>query len=265
LFVLLNTVEAFALLYLGEWGKVQQSLASALAITVRNANPQAGVLCQLTVGWLHAEAQDFESAARRAEETLNPTVEANPFNFFVGRNLLARAYIGLRNLPLARKHLDAMERRIEIEGVAMESLVVPRYFLNRCDYWLQAGDLDRARNEALRLHEFTATAPDRPFLAFSHSVMAQVAMAARNSQEARFHLSQAISIVRNARLPLAAWRVWATAASFYEGAGDAEKAAKCRCRSDQIVRSLADSLEPSDPLRSVMLFARAGVSAADKS
>ena len=88
-------------------------------------NAQASALCRLTIGWLHAEAQDFESAVRCAEETLNPAVEANPFNFFVGRSLLVRAYVGLRNLPLARKHLDAIERRIEIDGVAMESLVIP--------------------------------------------------------------------------------------------------------------------------------------------
>jgi DNA-binding winged helix-turn-helix (wHTH) protein/tetratricopeptide (TPR) repeat protein len=259
LFVLLNTVEAFALLYLGEWGKVLQSTASALAITVRNANPQAGTLCRLTIGWLHAEAQDFAGAARCAEEALNPIVEANPFNFFVGRSLLARAHIGLRNLPAARTHLDAMERRIEIDGIAMESLVVPRYLLNRCDYWLQAGDLDEAQKAAARLREATAAAPDRPFLALSHAVRAEIAIAAGRPQEARVHLAQAISIVRNARLPLAAWRVYGVAANYHEAAGDGEMAAKYRSRSDRVVRSLADSLEPSDPLRSVMFFARAGV------
>jgi len=259
LFVLYNTVDAFALLYLGECGEVQRSVASALAITVRNVNPQAGALCQLTIGWLHAEVQDFEGAARRAEETLNPTVEANPFNFFIGRNLLAKAYIGLRNLPLARKHLEAIERRIEIDGVPMESLIAPHYHLNRCDYWFEAGDMERARSEALRLYELTVTAPDRPFLAVSHGVMAKVAMVAGDAPTARSHLSKAISIVRGVKLPLAAWRIYATAADFYESAGDARKALKYRCRAGQIVRSLANSLGPDDPLRSVTLFSRTGL------
>lgn len=259
LFLIYNTIEAFALLYLGEWDKVQESVATALAITLRNVNPQAGALCRLTIGWLHAEAQDFEGAARCAEETLNPVVEANPFNFFIGRSLQARASIGQRNLPLARMHLDAIERRIEVEGVAMESLIVPQYLLCRCDYWLEAGDLEQARNEALRLRDFTTTAPDRPFLALSHNVMAKVAIAAGKPQEARTHLSQAISIVRNAKLPLAACKIFAAAANYHEGVGDAHQAARCRCRSDRIVRSLANSLEPSDPLRSVIFFARAGV------
>jgi DNA-binding winged helix-turn-helix (wHTH) protein/tetratricopeptide (TPR) repeat protein len=258
LFALYNTVEAFALLYLGKWGEVREIVASALAIAERNANPQASALCHLTIGWLHAEAKDFERAASRAEETLNPIVEANPFSFFVGRTLLARAYIGLGNLPLARKHLDAIEQRIEIAGVPMESLIVPHYLLNCCDYWLEAGDLDQAQKAAARLHEVTGAAPDRPFLALSHNVMARAAMEAGTSQSVRSHLSRAIAIARTARLPLAAWRVYATTARFYENSGEPEKAAKYRCRSDQIVRSLTNSLEPNDPLRSVEFLAGVG-------
>jgi DNA-binding winged helix-turn-helix (wHTH) protein/tetratricopeptide (TPR) repeat protein len=258
LFVLYNTVEAFALLYLGEWGKVQESVASALAISERNVNAQASALCQLTIGWLRAEAQEFESAARCAEQTLNPIVEANPFSFFVGRNLLARAYIGLRNLPLARQHLDAMERRIEVDNVPMESLVIPQYLLNRCDYWFEAGDLDQAQKAATRLHEATATAPDRPFLALSYNLMARIAIATGDFRTAASHLSRAISIVRNRRLPLAAWRTYATAANLLEARDAAGRAAKFRRRSNLVVRSLANSLDPDDPLRSAPFFASAG-------
>jgi hypothetical protein len=260
LFVLYNTVEAFALLYLGEWGQVRKSVASALAIAERNVNPQAAALCQLTIGWLHAEAADFENAARRAEEALNPVVEANPFTFFVGRSLLVRAYVGLRNLPAAKKHLDAMERRIEVDGVAMESLIVPQYLLSRCEYWLEDGDMDQAQRAAARLQEVAVAAPDRPFLALSHLVMAKVAIAAGDSHAANVHLCHAISLVRDTQLPLAAWRVYATAANFCESRGESEKAAKYRGRSDQIVRSLANSLEPNDPLRSVGFLARAEIS-----
>ncbi len=256
-FLLYNTVEAFALLYLGEWGKVRQSVASALAISERNANPQAGALCQLTIGWLEAEAQEFQSAARRAEETLNPLVEANPFSFFVGRTLAATAYLGLGDLAKSGLHLDAIERRME-DGVPMESLVVPHYLLARCNHWLASRDLDRAQGAATRLNEVSAAAPDRPFLALSHDACARIAMAAANSHAAGSHLEQAISIVRDARLPLAAWRAYATAADFFESAGDARRAAKWRERSNDVVKALANSLEPGDPLRSAAFFVRAG-------
>jgi DNA-binding winged helix-turn-helix (wHTH) protein/tetratricopeptide (TPR) repeat protein len=258
LFVLYETVEAFALLYVGEWGRMQQNVRSALAIAERNANPQATALCRLTIGWLHAAAQDYESAARHAEEALNPIAEANPFTFFVGRNLLARAYLGLGNLPVARPHLDAMERRIA-GGTPMESLVVPQYLLNCCDYWIATGDLDRAQEAASRFHEVTNAAPDRPFLALSHDAMARIAQLKGDVATARHHLSKAVSIVRRARLPYAAWRIYASVAESYARAGQPRKAGNWQGHANSVVRSLASSLGSDDPLRAAPLFTRSEI------
>jgi ATP/maltotriose-dependent transcriptional regulator MalT len=258
LFAVYNTVEAFAMLYLGEWGKVQESVASTLAIAERNVNPQAGALCRLTMGFLYAEVQEFGSAAGHAEAAHNPMIEANPFSFFLVRTLLAKACIGLGDLPLARQHLDAIERRTEADGVPLDSLIVPQHLMNRCAYWLAAGDLGQAQTTASRLHEVTMSAPDRPFLALSLSTKAKIAVLTGNIQAARSQLFEAISIVRHARLPLAARHVYATVADLYENLGDAARAIKWRCRSQRTVESLANSLQPGDPLRSVAFFSGAG-------
>ena len=258
LFTVYNTVEAFALLYLGEWGKVQESVTSTLAMAERNVNPQASALCRVTLGFLYAEAQEFGSAAGHAEDAHNPMIEANPFSFFLVRTLLAKAYIGLGNLPLARQHLDAIERRTEADEVPLDSLIVPQHLINRCAYWLAVGDLGQAQTTASRLHEVTMSAPDRPFLALSLSTKAKIAVLTGNPQAARSQLAEAISIVRHARLPLAARHVYATVADLYENLGDAARAIKWRCRSQQVVESLANSLQPGDPLRSVAFFSGAG-------
>ena len=258
LFTVYNTVEAFAMLYLGEWSKVQESVASTLAIAERNVNPQASALCRVTLGFLYAEVQEFESAAGHVEDAHNPIIEANPFSFFLVRTLLAKAYIGLGDLPLARQHLDAIERRTEADGVPLDSLIVPQHLMNRCAYWLAVGDLGQAQTTASRLHEVTMSAPDRPFLALSLSTKAKIAVLTGNPQAARSQLFEAISIVRHARLPLAARHVYATLADLYENLGDAARAFKWRCRSQQIVESLANSLQPGDPLRSVAFFSGTG-------
>jgi hypothetical protein len=78
-----------------------------------------------------------------------------------------------------------------------------------------------------------------------------------NSETAASQLLEAISIVRRARLPLAAWRVYATAADLYESLSDEARAVKWRRRSQQIIRSLKNSLKPGDPLRSAAFFSRA--------
>jgi DNA-binding winged helix-turn-helix (wHTH) protein/tetratricopeptide (TPR) repeat protein len=251
LFTVYNTVEAFAFLYLGEWGKVRESVVSTLAIAERNVNPQASALCRYTIGFLHAEAQDFESAARHAEDALNPTIAANPFSMFLGRTLLARAYIGLGDLPRAREHLEAIERRAAADGVPVDSLIVPQHLTNQCAYWLAAKDLGQAQAAALRLHEITSAAPDLPFLALSLCTQAKVAMATGNARAAGSRLSEAISIVRHAKLPLAAWRAYTMAADLHESLGDAARAARWRHRSQRTVQALANSLQPADPLRSL--------------
>lgn len=256
LYALFNTIESFALIYLGAWDEVQQNMAAALAMTARNANTQAGALYRLTIGWMHAETGDFETAAKCGEDTLNAAVEANPFSFFVGKSLLARAYVGLGRLDLARDQFDVIDRRMEIDGVAMESLVMPQYLLSRCEYWFASGDMNRAREAALALHAATAIAPDRPFLAIAHGLLARIAMAAGDVEDARAQLCRALSIVRHAELPLASRRVYAVAAELYESCGEPDNASSYRLRSEQILESLTDSLRRHDLLRSAMPLAR---------
>jgi DNA-binding winged helix-turn-helix (wHTH) protein/tetratricopeptide (TPR) repeat protein len=256
LFALFNTIESCGLIYLGAWDEVQQNVAAALAMTARNVNPQAGALYRLTIGWMHAEIGDFETAAKCGEDTLNAAVEANPFNFFVGKALLASAYVGMGKLPLARAQFEMIDHRIEVDDVAMESLIMPPYLLSRCEYWLATGDMGRAREAALALHAASVVAPDRPFLAVAHSLMARIAMRAGELREARAQLCQALSIVRNAELPLASRRVYAAAAELYESCGEPDRAKSYGMRSEQILTSLTDSLRRHDLLRSTMPLAR---------
>ncbi|CCE10327.1 conserved hypothetical protein [Bradyrhizobium sp. STM 3843] len=254
IFVIFTMAEAFALLYSGEWGGTQDVVNSALEISMRNANPQATAICKLTLGWLYAEAQEFDRAVRMAEETLNAAIESNPTSFYIGRNLLARAYIALGNLPLARQHLAAVEQRLEVDGVPMETSVFPPYLLNRCNYFIATEDMEQAHSAALRFHEFVTAAPDLPFLALSYEVMARLAMRQGDTPSARRHLREAVSVLRRARLPHAAGRVYGSAAAFYESLGEIGRAAKWRQRARREISLLANSLPPEDPLRSAPLL-----------
>jgi len=63
-----------------------------------------------------------------------------------------------------------------------------------------------------------------------------------------------MSILRHARLPHATWRVYRTTAVLYGSLGQAQRAAKWRQRSCQVIASLAATLDPGDPLRSASFF-----------
>jgi DNA-binding winged helix-turn-helix (wHTH) protein/tetratricopeptide (TPR) repeat protein len=256
LFVIYSMVEAFSQLYSGEWGRLQSNVKAALAISERNANPQASASCKLTLGWLYAEAQEFERAAGIAEGVLDPAVETNPSSFYIGRNLLVRAHLGLGALAPARQHLDAIRERLEDKGVPIETSVVGPYLSNCCNYWIAASDLDEAEQAAVRFHEFAAAAPNLPFLALSHETMARIAMRKGDMKAAARHLRAAVSIVHRHRLPYAAWQVYDRAADLSAKLGQTAKAARWRARADRVVALLERSLDADDPLRSAPFFAR---------
>ena len=253
-FIIFNTMFAFALLHLGQWRELEQTVSAALMMSEKNANRQGSVLCRLTLGWLYAEALDFESAKKCCDEVLNPTVEANPFAYFIGRNLLAKACVGLRNYPGALAQFQEIQCRVdEADGVGMDSTIYPHFYSNFCQYWLEIGDLARAREEATRLYEISVLPPERTYLALSHRLLAKIAMAEEKVEEAREHMLRAVSIAERADLPLAAWRVHATAADFYERAGELAEAMDSRRLSRQVIERLAESLAQDEPLRATLL------------
>jgi DNA-binding winged helix-turn-helix (wHTH) protein len=252
-FILFNTIFGFALLHLGEWGELERSVSAALAQAEKNSNRQASALCRLTLGWLHAEALDYEGAKKFCAEALEPKIEANPFTFMIGRNLLAKACIGLRDYAGALAQFQEMQRRVEADGIGMDCTIYPHFHSNFCQYWLEIGDLARAQEEAARLYEISVLPPERTFLALSHRLLAKIATAGKKFDEARVHVSRAVAIVEQSDLPLAAWRVYATAASLHEAAGEPAQAAAFRRLSRQVIDRLSESIGEDEPLRRKLL------------
>ncbi len=252
-FVLHNTIESAALLHVGEWRHLRQSVAAALAMAERNANRLAGDLCHLTIAQLHVEALDFEGARKRCEDTLDAIVETHPFNFFMCRTLLARACLGLGDHPSALAQFNEIIHRIEVDGIAMDSTILPLFHYDFGEYWLQTGDPVRAKEQATRLYEIAGPPLDRNNLALAHQLFAKIALAEGDFAEAKTQISRAASILEGFELPLAAWRVYATAADVCERAGEVEAASEFQRRSKRAIQALAANFDEDDPLRSSLI------------
>jgi hypothetical protein len=69
------------------------------------------------MSWLHIESMDFAGAKQICREALDPEIEENPVNFFLGRNLLARASLGLSDISSAREQFLAIEQKAEVEAI----------------------------------------------------------------------------------------------------------------------------------------------------
>jgi tetratricopeptide (TPR) repeat protein len=252
-YVIYNTFVAVSLLQLGEWREMKQRLAAALTLTERNANKHVSGMCHLMIAWLHAEALDFEGARKRCEDALDQAVEENPVNFFLGRNLLVKIHLGLKDYPAAFDQLMAITRKIETDGVPMESVFHPLFCHSLAEYWLGVGDTPRARVHALQLSETASRPPERAYQALSYRLLAKIAIEEGDLEQARTDLERAISIAEAGEMPIAAWRVLAAAAEFYDGAGQTAKAAKYRSRCETVIHTLSATFEASDPLRSSLL------------
>jgi DNA-binding winged helix-turn-helix (wHTH) protein/tetratricopeptide (TPR) repeat protein len=252
-FTICTGLETFSFSHLGEWRLLRQSLPVSLAMTERNTNRVANGMCHLNIAALHVEALDFEGARQRCEEALDLRVEANPYNFFLGRTVLAKAHLGLRDLAAARMQFDRVINRIEVDGIAIESPFAPYFYNAFCEYWLTVGDMAKTREQAMRLYEMTASPQERTYLSLAHRFLAKVAIAEGDLEEAKTQLSQAVSILEQDCLPLAAWRVYLTASELYERHGETSKAAEFRCRSEKVIQTLASNFDQDDPLRSSLI------------
>ncbi len=141
-----------------------------------------------------------------------------------------------------------MARRVEDERIPMETPIVPHFVLSQCDYWLEAGDLDKAQREADRLLALTVIAPDLQFVAYAHEAMARISLASGETAVATRQLAKAIRLVRGGRFPLPAVRIYATAANALVDRKHYVAAHALRDRGRKAIQSLANSLEPNDPL-----------------
>ena len=254
-FVLFNVMEATALLHLGEWRQLQQETAEALALAQKNANRPASALCRLTLAWLHVEAMDFQGARELCEEIDDAILEEYPFAFYFHHAVLAKAFVGLKQPQSALKQLDDIQRRVEADGTGLDFTISTQFYHCFGEYFLLVGDIAQARTRAIQLREYSAPAPDKNHLALAYGLLARIALAAGDLDDAQAQLTSALETLGNADLPLAAWRIYLTAAEIYESLGEANQASKYRALFENMMRTLAHNFDTDDGLRASVLAA----------
>jgi class 3 adenylate cyclase len=255
IFVLFNVMESTALLHLGEWRQLQQETVEALALAEKNANRPARALCRLTLAWLHVEAMDFQGARDLCEDVDETILEENPFAFFFHRAVLAKAFVGLGDPQRASKQFEDVQRRVEADGTGLDFTIYTQFYHCFGEYCLLTGDIAQARTRAIQLRNYAAPAPDRNHLALAYGLLARIAFAAGDLEDARTQLSRALATLDNANLPLAAWRIYLAAAEIYEALAETDKATEYRGLFENVLGTLAQNFTAEDPLRASLLAA----------
>jgi predicted ATPase len=246
--------KTLALLHLGYWGELRRVAQNAIDMAGKNGNqPWEGVFRSI-LAWLSLEAMDLEGARRLAADLLKTNVEEPPRQVRTIA-LLTTCFVDLQTGNAAR----ALQGFLKLRDCPAH----PKFFLQW--YWkaiaqlglataaLQLEELDRARVEADIFLETALATADPALKARAWDLEARLALASGDIARAGECLDLALAALKPAEPPPAAWRIHWTAAQAAQARGDSGASDFHLTVARAILRKLADSVEPNDPLRGSLL------------
>jgi DNA-binding winged helix-turn-helix (wHTH) protein len=241
-----------SLLFLGEWGVALRQVDQWSELAEKNSDLHSLAVARLERIKLQIQAMDFAGARQILESSL-PTVESMPH---IRRHWLLWAGSvehGLGNLDRASEHLHMCEDDMQRYPVASDWYFrVPLHMANT-EVWLSRGDVEKARVEAEQLLKVCLATEERTFRALALEANARVAMAEGELQKAQDCINQAVQAMEGYEVPLAHWRVHATACELYQRKKQRDAAKKHREFSRATIMKLANSLPVEGPLRQILL------------
>jgi hypothetical protein len=263
-----GTLSPLNLLFLGEWGEALKEFAAAMAEAQKNANDHYILWLRLDQAWLHLHALDFRSVLEICRSVLAllraPALRTAPGQPIGYPGEFRRALIcsGSASAALG-DHAGALED-LTTAGSDMDRQTVRFDWYwrlplaaNLTELWLAKDDRVRARLEAERFLEMSLATEERTWQGLAWEINARVALANRDDARARDCIARGVSTVQGFEVPLAAWRVHATAAHIEEESGNLESARLHRDVSRTTIMQLANSLPEQEPLRKIFLSAPA--------
>jgi hypothetical protein len=117
------------------------------------------------------------------------------------------------------------------------------------ELWLAKGDLAQARPQAERFLKIALASAEHTWRALAWEANARVAMAELDLTRAQDCIAKGLSAMEGFEVPLAAWRVHATAFELHQNSGDRDVAERHLALSRETVMKLANSLPTEEPLR----------------
>lgn len=254
------------LLFMGEWGEALREIEETIAMVDKNCQSTWGQALRLYKAWVHLHAQDFAGTLAICDSALPLVLDPEPhphpdhpapypFEFWMCLVLRAMAETALGNYESALKHLAVAEADMNRRVIMLGWYWHMPLQLAFTELWLAKKDLLQAKAHAEKLLNIATANAERTWQALAWEVNSRVAIAQSEPKKAQEFIARALSAMEGFDVPLAAWRVHATASELYQSSGT-RKSAECERRlSRETVLKLANVLSPDHPLRQTFLSA----------
>ena len=243
------------LLFLGAWGEALPQVETVIAALTRSGSGFAQGM-RFWRAWLNIYAMDFAGAleiCKSAASLLGDQISPADQRFYLA--MAGTAEVGLGNHERGLEHLSLAIQEMDRQMVVNDwqcRLVVESALT---ELRLAKGDIVQAQAQAERFLRAALATAERTYQALAWEVNARVALAEDNRNRAQECLAKALSTMEGFEVPLAAWRVHATAAELYILARDQKSAKHHRELSRATILKLAESLPAEDHLRKTFLSA----------
>ncbi len=252
-------------LFLGEWGQAVREFEDTIATSDKNADYVWGLVARLFLAFGHLCALDFAGALAICHSALPLVYDPQPrpapdypapypIHLRVCFTLIGSAKMGLGKYESALQHLLAAQVTDQPTAVwdwwwqmALQAALT--------ELWLAKGDLAQARSQAEKFLSTALGTEERTWQALAWEGNAQVAMAELDTTRAQECIARGLSTMVGFTVPLAAWRVHATAFEVFSKAGDRGLAEHHLSLSRETIMKLANSLPACEPLRQTFLSA----------
>ncbi len=254
------------LLFLGEWGEALREFKDVIAKLDRNALYNWGQEVHLNRAWLHLLAMDFAGVLAICDSVLplvrDPALRPAPDHpipippAFRNRLILTgSAETALGNYESALLHLLAAGADMDRLPIIFNWFWRIRLESALIELWLAKGELAQARTQAESFLKTALATAEHTWQALAWEVNARVAMAELDLTKAQDCIANGLSAMEGFEVPLAAWRVHATAAELYRRMKSRKLAESQLALSRKTIMKLANSLPAEEPLRHIFLSA----------
>ena len=246
----------WSLLFLGAWGEALREIQAGIAMVAKNGDYPRGQTLRVYQAWLHFHAMDFAGVVAICESLLPLATDPawSPWRRLClvlaasAETALGKHERALDRLSTAR---DEMDRQAVIHDWYTRMLLES----GLTEVWFAKADLTKAQSQAEWFLKATLATAERTWQALAWEANARVAIAAVELDRAQDCVGNALSTMEGFEVPLAAWRVHATAAELYERTGYSALAKDQRELSRATILKLAHSLPAEEPLRRTFLSA----------